>query len=237
MWGMKSYIARHRVAADRASRGRPAASTASADGQREAEGIRRPGSRGRRRGRAVRRGSRPRPPSGTAARSAARASDVSCRRQRPRGASLGVRRAAGAPSAARVPSGRACGGRVGRGSGMPRIGCRAPAASRRRAAAAPASPARARGRRGSGARACRVRPSRPRLTCSSGIRFRRRWPSRCRTNGIARPSARSDVWRVGCVADDRDPHRGMASSRLDIHLGHRHEPDPRVGDLARDDRR
>ncbi len=98
-----------------------------------------------------------------------------------------------------------------------------------------AFPGRAPGRRGSGAPGCLVRPNRPRERAARGSACSRRWPSRWRTNGIARPSARTAARRVGCIADDRDPHVGVAQLPVDVDLGHGHEPDARVGDLARDD--
>ena len=73
--------------------------------------------------------------------------------------------------------------------------------------------------------------------CSSGMRLRRSSPSRWRTKGIARPSARIVALRSSAVADDRDPDGGVAQVGRDVDVGDGHEPDARILDLARDDAR
>ena len=96
-------------------------------------------------------------------------------------------------------------------------------------------PPRARG--GAGAPASPARRSRRGWTWSSGIRLSRsREPSSRRTNGIARSSAASVVVALGLLADDADPDLGVPEVRRRLDLRDRDEPDPRVGDLAGQDR-
>ena len=80
-------------------------------------------------------------------------------------------------------------------------------------------------------RSRRARGGTPGSACS-----RSRLPSSCRTNGIARPIAAIVAVRSLGLADHADRDLGVAQVRRRLDAGDRGEPDPRVVDLAGQDR-
>ena len=65
--------------------------------------------------------------------------------------------------------------------------------------------------------------------------MRSRSPSWCRTNGMAWVRARDRLGPLLRLPDDADPDLGVPKLAVGLDLRDRGEPDPRIGDLARDD--
>ena len=107
---------------------------------------------------------------------------------------------------------------------------------RRSAASERGEPRRPRARRAAGARGCRAprcrRRGRGAPGCGGGGGVA---PSSWRTNGIARCERPQRLVALGGLADDAHPDARGAEVRRRVDVGDRHEPDPRVLDVAGED--